>query len=580
VKILFFAPHSAIWNHAFPEALVAEALAASGDEITYVGCGGTLKSHCVSMSAYSVPFAAPAQEKEHICTICRRNLGIIRKRFGFLGPDLAGLASAEDFAAAEALIRATPSDMLGELAVDGVEVGRIALYEMLIQGKRVALQFNEEERERHRASLKNVIVVVRAVKRLLDELKPDRVILYNALYSVNRAVCRLAEIRGIPQYYLHAGDSLANRLQTLVLARNHAFAYYWHLRDRWIDYRDRPCPPEAMRAATDHLLEVSRGRSAWAYSAASGSGTDLRKAFGIGAGQKVLCATMSSDDERFGGEVVGVLPSTDGLLFPKQVDWIRALVEYVESRPELFLVIRVHPREFPNKRESVLSDHALLLREAFAQLPPNARVNWPTENVSLYDLAAITDVFANGWSSAGKEMTALGLPVVLYSPQLVLYPPSLNYVGTTREEYFRELERALADGWDAERIRRTYRWNAVEFHYSPLDISDSFRRDEHASVYKKAIRKILERMAPGFGAERDCRRRARPLGARDRIGDIVHRSLSAAVDLDAPPSGVSLEEETRLLRGQVRRLVEGLYGAAKSLQNNVLADKLRAFADG
>ena len=45
---------------------------------------------------------------------------------------------------------------------------------------------------------------------------------------------------------------------------------------------------------------------------------------------------MSSDDERFGGEIIGVVPSTDGLLFAKQVDWIRALIEYVEARPDLF----------------------------------------------------------------------------------------------------------------------------------------------------------------------------------------------------------------------------------------------------
>ena len=287
------------------------------------------------------------------------------------------------------------------------------------------------------------------MQRLLDNLRPDRIVLYNALYSVNRTVCRLAELRGIPQYFLHAGENLSNRLETLVFAKDQAFSYYRHLRSQWPRFEHRPCPPQAMRAATDHLLEVARGRSAWAYSAASGNRADLRKAFGIRDGQRVICATMSSDDERFGAEVVGVLPPTEGLLYAKQVDWIRALVAYVEARPDLCLVIRVHPREFPNKREGVLSDHARLLKEAFANLPANARINWPTENVSLYDLAAITDVFANGWSSAGKEMSLLGLPVVLYSPQFVLYPPGLNYVGTSTAGYFAEIERALADFWES-----------------------------------------------------------------------------------------------------------------------------------
>ena len=86
------------------------------------------------------------------------------------------------------------------------------------------------------------------------------------------------------------------------------------------------------------------------------------------------------------------------------MDWIRALVRYVARREDLCLIIRVHPREFPNKREMVLSEHAKMLQVALSELPDNVKVNWPTDKVSLYDLANITDAFANAWSSAGKEM--------------------------------------------------------------------------------------------------------------------------------------------------------------------------------
>ena len=59
-------------------------------------------------------------------------------------------------------------------------------------------------------------------------------------------------------------------------------------------------------------------------------------------------------------------------------------------------------------------------------LPGNVRVNWPTDGVSLFDLANVTDVFANGWSSAGKEMAWLGLPVVLYSDDVYAVPIRLE----------------------------------------------------------------------------------------------------------------------------------------------------------
>jgi UDP:flavonoid glycosyltransferase YjiC (YdhE family) len=63
MKILFFSPHTAIWVHAFPEALVAEALQQGGHEIVYVTCGRQLQRYCVAMSAHQVPPAAADRDK-------------------------------------------------------------------------------------------------------------------------------------------------------------------------------------------------------------------------------------------------------------------------------------------------------------------------------------------------------------------------------------------------------------------------------------------------------------------------------------------------------------------------------------
>jgi hypothetical protein len=576
---LFFSPHSEVWIHSFPEALIAEALHQHGHEIVYVGCGGLLRSHCVAMMAHSIPFGAPEEARERICRRCRRTLGTLRRNFDLRGPDLMISAEEGDLAAAEALISSVSPKNYHDLCVEGIEVGRLALYEMVIQRKRGTLEFDELETQRYRAALKNVIVVLAVMKRIFDATKPDRVVLYNALYSVNRVVCRLAQSRGIPQYYLHAGDNLSRRLKTLVLARGHAFEYYKHIQRQWSKWRDRPCSLQAMQAATDHLLEVARGRSLWAYSAPSGDSSDLRKRFGVKADQRILCATMSSDDERFGGETIGVLPTLEHLLFPKQVDWIRALVAFVERRKDLFLLIRVHPREFPNKRERVLSEHAQLLQQSFVQLPENVAVNWPTDHISLYDLAKVTDVFANAWSSAGREMAWLGLPVVLYADDLTLYPPDLNFVGTTMTSYFEQIQAALNEGWNAERIRRAYRWCAVELFHGSLDIAESFSRDEHRPFARKAFARLVDTVAPGYRMERECRKRAPRLAVGPRVNRLLEEQLAAPIDLEQASPAPSYAEETAFLKQEVRRLTVGLYGPSPDERMNPLAANLLRFAD-
>ena len=578
MKVLFFAPHSAIWIHAFPEALVAEVLSQAGNEIIYVGCGGLLSSYCVSMIAQGVQFEATQSERERVCSLCKQNKEILRTRFKFDGPDLSDTVNDEDLQGVDALVRSVTPKSCMDLVVNGVDVGRIALYELLIQNKKVEINFKSGEWQRYQASLRNAILVLRVMQRILSLERPDRIVVYNALYSVNRVVCRLAEINGIPQYFLHAGDNLSHRLSTLILARDNAFAYYKCLRNRWIELQDRPSSSDAMRSATDHFLEVARGRSAWAYSAAPDRNADLRRRYGIEAGQRIICATLSSDDERFSGEVIGALPVNIPLMFPRQVDWIKALIQYVDERKQLSLIIRVHPREFPNKRESVLSEHAKMLKLALSELPDNVKVNWPADNVSLYDLANIADVFANAWSSAGKEMAWLGLPVVLYSKDLTLYPANLNYVGATEVEYFQMIEQALRDGWDPQRIRNTYRWCAIEYKLAALDISESFSGREHRSILARAKSRILRGLRLSQEQESDCRKRAPRLTASRQINSILMNQLDSVLDLDQVDIPASLDEESASLKNEVRRLVTGLYGVADDSQQNCLANKLRRFA--
>ena len=92
--------------------------------------------------------------------------------------------------------------------------------------------------------------------------------------------------------------------------------------------------------------------------------------------QKLVVAMMSSYDEYIAARAIDEVPSESEFLFPSQLEWIRALIEWFKTRPALFLLIRVHPREFPNKREATKSAHALLLEHdvEIEEIPPRAAV--------------------------------------------------------------------------------------------------------------------------------------------------------------------------------------------------------------
>jgi hypothetical protein len=524
MKVLFFAPHSALWIHAFPEALVAQALTSAGHDVLYIGCGGEYQRYCIPMNAQGLRTTSEASVREAVCRRCKDLRNIIVKDFGFRALDVHDLLDNNDRASVNKILSDVDRSNYLDVEHHGVRAGQVALYEGLLHHKKLALEFSSEEWREYLIALSNTLLTITTLHRLFEKERFDSIVVYNALYSVNRAACLVAENFGTRSIFLHAGGNLSNRLQTLMVSEGHTFRFLREMRDRWPEFSSRPCPPEVAEIVTDHFIELINGQHFLAYSAAKdGSSGSLRRRYAIPAGAKLLVATMSSYDERLAAEAIGVINRPTDLLFPRQVDWIRALVDHVRGRPDLFLLVRVHPREWSNKRESQRSGHALLLESIFKQLPDNARINWPADNLSLYDLAEEADVFLNAWSSVGKEMCLLGLPVVIYSRELVLYPPELNFISEDYRGYFEKIDQAIASGWSLQRVKMMYRWYALEFHHALTNISDGFSRKEggRPSFYRRALGR-LRRIRDPYHAERtELRRRPAQLRESEKIRKVI-----------------------------------------------------------
>ena len=562
MKVLFFSPHSALWVHAFPEALIAEALQDVGHEVSYITCGGLFAAGCVAMSAHGLESDAPEKAKQRVCRTCAKCSSMLRSEFKFAGDDIGNISTPGDKTLVQEHLARITRDNYMEFAIDGVPIGRLALYEFLINHKKSALGFDDEpEWNRYRAAVENALHTFYPGRRMLDGTRPDAIVVYNALYSINRVVCALADQRGIPSYSLHAGGNLAHRLQTMIITKGNNFDLMHRAKMLWPDFRNRPLDAKSAERTTDHFLELLRGSSVFAYSAPlAATATGLRERFGIHKKQRVLCMTLSSPDERFAAETTGACSPSQNLLFPTQADWVDKLIQHARTRPDLFLVVRVHPREFPNKREGVKSAHAHRLEATLRDLPANVAVNWPADNISLYNLAQITDVFLNAWSSTGKEMAMLGLPVVVYSRELPFYPSDLNYLGETHGEYFSQIDKALVDGWRVENIRQTFRWGQLEFSHMLLDISDGYPKVAHQprNLIQRIKGKIARTLNP-FGVHlKDCRKRPKGLRAQRNIAEIFEGNLASALDLKWFENASAGEKENDVLRVEFARILDAL----------------------
>lgn len=578
MKIICFSSHTATWYFAFAESVVASALQKNGHEVLFITPGNLLPG-----------ITDLTGEK------------ILRKEFSLNGYTIGTKLTKKDLKEIATIFKRVNKKNFEKLIIEKIEIGKIALYEFLLHHKKIKIDFTPKEWKECLFEIKNTLISFYACRNILKKEKPDRILMYSALYSVNRVWEQYAKQKGIPVYFIHHGSNLSDIDNTLLIAKTNTFYYLDKLKNYWNKLKKVPVNQKMLSEVTDNFLELLKGKHYLVYSTPkSKNPIQVKKIFHINENQKILTATMSSYDEMFAAKYVGAWKIPNNLIFETQIDWVKSLIDYVKQRQDLFLIIRIHPREFPNKRDGVKSEHAKMLEGILKNLPINVKVNWPTDNISIYDLAQETDVFLNAWSSVGVEMSLLGIPVVIYSKELVLYPSDLNYLAKNRKDYFAKIETALKDGWSYEKIKKTYRWLTLHNCRTIMRFRSKKTETSIGIENKKILRKITDFfysrlnirtrslitkfliVIPWLGVGRnqinECKNQHKEHVDISRVEKMLRMSEDTLVDIkEVLASGVKDKEEDGFIRKEIGRIYQALYGdfpKHKVIKKNNLQDNL------
>lgn len=98
--------------------------------------------------------------------------------------------------------------------------------------------------------------------------------------------------------------------------------------------------------------------------------------------------------------------------FGSMMEWIITTIEYFHTRPDLDLIIRIHPAEIrggiPSRQ---LAQEEIATR--FPRLPSNIKIAGPDRDVSTYALAQQCDCALIYGTKTGVELTSMGIPVIV-----------------------------------------------------------------------------------------------------------------------------------------------------------------------
>jgi hypothetical protein len=143
--------------------------------------------------------------------------------------------------------------------------------------------------------------------------------------------------------------------------------------------------------------------------------------------------------------------------FKDMWEWLVTTIRYFEKRPELQLIIRVHPAERRGHIQSRQPVAVEIARE-FGQIPKNVFIIPPESDVSTYAVMLQCDSVLIYGTKTGVELTSLGVPVIV-AGEAWIRNKGITLDARTREEYLTLLDALpLGERLSEDKMRRAKKY--------------------------------------------------------------------------------------------------------------------------
>ena len=469
MNILIFSPSAAVWPHEKPLLEYAQELTNLGHKVSVLRCNKHFSDFCISMSAFGLSFNSASVEKDKVCRRCIRSARYI-DQVEQLESELIDDLDQYELQVTK-LLTDVNEENWWEFEIDSTPIGRYAAYEFVLHNKLTSRVIPTNLFDEYLSSLKYTLKIYLYARDYFEKRNYDAILVYNRLYSLNKVFCEVGKSFGIPSYTVHASGSILNFFEKVSVFKDDQLALKINTSASWAEYSKWNLSLNEVQNVSEHFLGLFKAASPWVYSSKP-TGIDpkkLRERIGAPVGSKIILLATSSVDEIFAIKMIGVDPVDINapIIFESQSHWIESVVEFLSNRPDIFLIIRVHPREFANKRESLNSNHGKELKKLFETFKgSNFYLNIPGDGLALYDFLEITDLLLAGNSSAVPEFTALGVPVLCHeSKNLTAFPREIAHWGQSKDQYFRKLDILLLNRVDASKSILAFRWFSFKINF-------------------------------------------------------------------------------------------------------------------
>jgi hypothetical protein len=185
--------------------------------------------------------------------------------------------------------------------------------------------------------------------------------------------------------------------------------------------------------------------------------------------------------------------------FANMLEWVVSTIEWFARRPDLQLIIRVHPAEL---RGTLVSRQPILaeIRRRFPALPSNVFTIGPESQVSTYAVMSRCNAVLIYGTKTGVELASIGTPVIV-AGEAWIRNKGITLDAASAADYFALLERLpLPTAMPEARIQRARRY-AYHFFFRrmiPLEFMQPSRDDVPYRVSLRSFRELARGRSRGL----------------------------------------------------------------------------------
>lgn len=365
------------------------------------------------------------------------------------------LASAKHLLRTHDILGMPAEDLPDELLQSMAAQSRVDV-QYTMRRETVHLETPGEDRRLYELRLVRNLAAARRLYAWLKLHPYQVVVLPNGSILEFGAAYRVARYLGVPVVTFEFGE----QRQRMWLAQN-SEVMLQDTQALWDALGDQELT-EQETSALLKMREARRGGVLWSnftrkWQTHEGQGAQAaRKALGLDPARPVvlLCTNVVGDSLSLGRQLF-----TEGM-----ADWLMRTVRFFADRPDVQLVVRVHPGEL----RGVGHPSEKIIEAALPEMPPHVVVVPPAAKINTYDLIELTHLGLVYTTTVGLEMAMSGVPVIVAGRThyrgkgFTIDPRSFEEYETMLS---RLLERPASQGLDREQITLAERY-AYRFFFN------------------------------------------------------------------------------------------------------------------